>query len=108
MLLAFNNHGHAYYAISDTNTTSETFSLFMLYLAETLDSEEPGWRKTSIILLDNASYHKSAYTLALLEKLELPTMYSGPYSFDIAPCELFFSRLKEGLLNPNALELGKR
>ena len=35
-------------------------------------------------------------------------MYSGPYSFDIAPCELFFARLKEGVLNPNGMKLGKK
>ena len=39
MVLAFNNHGNVYYAISDQNTTSETFSLFMRHLCQTLDAE---------------------------------------------------------------------
>ena len=108
MVLAFDNHGHAYFSLSDQNTNSITFSLFMKHLADTLDKDRPGWRATTIILLDNASYHKSASTLEVLEALELPIMYSGPYSFSIAPCELFFSRLKQGLLNPNDLPLGKR
>ena len=80
----------------------------MKHLADTLDKDSPDWRNKTIILVDNASYHKSASTLKVLEVLELPIMYSGPYSFSIAPCELFFSRLKQGMLNPNGLELGKR
>jgi len=108
MVLAFDNHGNAYFSLSDSNTNSATFSLFMKHLADILDIDRPGWRETTIILLDNATYHKSTSTLEVLEKLELPIMYSGPYSFSIAACELFFSRLKQGLLNPNDLLLGKR
>ena len=108
MVLAFDNHGNVYYSLSDRNTNSETFSLFMKYLAKSLDQDGPGWRDSTIILLDNASYHKSTETLGVLEALDMPIMYSGPYSFSIAACELFFSRLKQGLLNPNGLPLGKR
>ena len=61
-----------------------------------------------MLLADNAPYHKSKDTLPKLEELELPVMYSGPYSFDVSPVELMFSFLKEGLLNPGGLELGKR
>ena len=80
----------------------------MKHLAETLDKERPDWRDNTIILLDNASYHKSAATLEVLKALDMPVMYSGPYSFNIAACELFFSRLKRDVLNPNDLPLGKR
>ena len=108
MTLAFDNEGKVHYALSDQHTNSATFGLFMSHLAATLDHDRPGWRKYSVILLDNASYHKSAQALEGLEELELPIMYSGAYSFSIAACELFFSRLKQGVLNPDGLKLGKR
>ncbi len=80
----------------------------MKHLAEALDAENPEWRTTTVILLDNASYHKSSVTMPILKQLELPIMYSGSYSFNIAACELFFSRLKQGVLAPNDLPLGKK
>ena len=80
----------------------------MKHLAGTLDKGRPNWRDNTIILLDNASYHKSTATQEVLEALDMPIMYSGPYSFNIAACELFFSRLKQDVLNPNDLPLGKR
>ena len=108
MLLAFDNKGNVWYALSTQNTNSSTFSVFMKHLAGTLDADRPGWRDTSVLLIDNASYHRSAKTLEALEKLELPIMYTGPYSFSIAACELFFANLKRGDLNPTELPLGKR
>ena len=80
----------------------------MLHLAEALDQEDVDWRKTSAILLDNAPYHKSKDTKKVLESLNLPIMFSGPYSFDVSPVEMLFARTKAGLLNPNSLPLGKK
>ena len=108
LVLAFDNHGNVYFSLSDHNSNSDTFSLFMQHLAKALDADRPGWRQNTIILLDNASYHKSTATIEVLEALILPVMYSGPYSFNIAPCELLFSLLKRDVINPNDLPLGKR
>ena len=66
------------------------------------------WRDETVILLDNASYHRSAEMRAGFKKLGVPTIYSGPYSYDSAPIELYFSLLKRGDLNPERLQLGKR
>ena len=38
--------------------------------------------------------------------MDLPVIYSGPYSFNIAACEKYFSRIKTNLLNPDGLPLG--
>ena len=108
MTLAFDSQGEVYYALGTHNTNSATFSLFINYLAGVLDQDRPGWRKNTVLLVDNASYHGSVETMLVLEALEVPIMFSGPYSFNIAACELFFARLKEGMLNPNDLPLGKR
>ena len=73
-----------------------------------LDSEDPLWRDTSVILLDNASYHQSMEARAGFKKLGLPVIFSGPYSYVSAPVELYFGLLKRGDLNPERLQLGKR
>ena len=39
---------------------------------------------------------------------EIPITYSGPYSFDVSPCETFFARLKEGNLNLDDRKLTRR
>ena len=43
-----------------------------------------------------------------LARMELPVIYSGPYSYGTAPIELVFGALKFGELNPNKLPTGKR
>ena len=108
MLLAFDNKGNIWYALSTHNSNSTTFSLFMKHLVDALDADRPGWRDSTVLLTDNASYHRSAQTLEALKIMELPIMYTGPYSFSITACELFFANLKRGALNPNELALGKR
>ena len=34
-------------------------------------------------------------------------MMSGPYSYDLAPAELFFAEFKKNDVNPNKVQLGK-
>ena len=61
-----------------------------------------------MLLADNASYHKSKDTKKVLEKLAVPIMFTGPYSFDVCPVESLYARIKDGIINPNSLVLGKR
>lgn len=58
------------------------------------DNEDPKWRKKTCILLDGASYHTSKSTIELLDRLRVPFIINGPYSYDSQVCELFFSYLK--------------
>ena len=44
----------------------------------------------------------------MLENQRIPTMFLGPYSYDVAPCELFFAMFKQVELNPDNLPLGKK
>ena len=77
-------------------------------MARQLDRETPGWQETSAILFDNASWHNKPDMKERLAKMELPIIYSGPYSYSTAPIELVFGALKLGDLNPNRLPTGKR
>jgi len=46
--------------------------------------------------------------MRLYESLRIPIIFSGPHSYDAAPCELFFSYFKSVDLNPERLSLGKK
>ena len=46
--------------------------------------------------------------MARLERMGLRVMFSAPYSWAAAPCELAFSALKLGELNPERLPTGKK
>jgi hypothetical protein len=75
--------------------------MYLQHLVAKLDEDRPGWRTDSLVQLDGAPYHKSDSTLKLLHSLQVPFIISAPYSFDASPIELYFSRLKYGVLNPN-------
>ena len=83
-------------------------ALFLHSLTDTLDVESPGWQDDTVFLLDNAIYHTSEETRAVIRSLGLKLIYSGPYSYTSAPAELLFSALKIGELNPDHLTTGKR
>ena len=55
---------------------------YLFYLAALLDRKDKDWRKETVLLLDNASYHKSDKTMAAMQKLGINVIFSGPYSFD--------------------------
>jgi hypothetical protein len=100
--------GGLYYTINRGKTNSWTFLLFIVKLVEHLDSIDREWRKKTVIMIDNASYHRSAITKAKLEYLNVPIMYLGPYHFRLAPVELFFSFIKGKDLNPLKSKLGSK
>ena len=56
---------------------------------------------------DGATYHTSKETLEVFQRLKISTIISAPYSYDAAPCELYFARLKRGDMNPENLKLSK-
>jgi transposase len=82
--------------------------LFLHHLTKTLDIETPDWRESTIILMDNASYHRSQETKEVVKKLGLKVIYTGPYSYSASPIELMFGSLKVGEINPESQATGKR
>ena len=108
MITAIDTEGQVWFALAHANTDSNMIALFLHYLAAALDSESPGWQKDTYFLWDNATYHSSAETRAVVSKLRLKVIWSGPYSYDSAPVELLFGNLKLGELNPEHQPTGKR
>ena len=82
-------------------------SLFMEKLVLKLDKQNQHWRNSTIIQWDGAGYHRARGTYEMLQRLRVPIMMLGPYSYDAAPAELFFAAFKCADINPNKIPLGK-
>ena len=82
--------------------------MFLSRLAQLLSTEGDNWRKDTLFLLDGASYHKSEEVRAHLRNLGIDVILSAPYSYEAAPCELFFAYFKQENLNPDNIKTGKR
>ena len=94
LLASIDTDGRIYYALSHANTDADTMSLFILHLVRQLDNDIPGWKDDSVMLLDNASWHKGDEIIEVLRDLKIPLMFSAQYSYSSAPIELMFSGLK--------------
>ena len=82
--------------------------IYLTELVRMLDAEDKHWREDTVILWDNASYHTKPSTQRLLERLQIPLMQLGAYSYDMAPAELLFARLKTSDLHPGEITVGKK
>jgi hypothetical protein len=71
--------GGLYFTINKGKTNSWSFLLYMVKLVKHLDGKDPDWRKKSIVMIDNASYHRGHFIRSKLEGLKVPIMYMGPY-----------------------------
>jgi len=108
MIAALDTEGRVWFTLSHANTDSNIMSIFLNHLLEALNNETPGWQEDTVFLWDNASYHSSSETRAVIKKLGLKVVYSGPYSYSAAAIELLFGSLKVDELNPERLPTGKR
>ena len=108
VIAAIDTEGEAYMSMSIVNTDEDSFRLFVRKLAAKLDADRPGWKRDTVVLLDNASYHSSRLTREYLAHLGIRTMYTGPYSYSGVPIELYFAALKSTNLNPSMQATGKR
>jgi len=108
MIAAIDTEGRVWFTLSHANTDSNMIALFLHSLTETLDRETPGWQEDTVFMWDNATYHSSEETRAVIKTLNLSLIFSGPYSYSAAPIELLFAGLKMGELNPDRFPTGKR
>ena len=72
----------------------------ILSLCLRLQDEDPDWRARTVFYLDNATYHWSGYLMDKFTELQIPVLYSGPYSYDSACVEKVFAAIKRRDLNP--------
>ena len=108
VIVAADSNGNLYLTLSQANSSSSTMEVYLHHLAAKLDSEHPRWREDTIILMDNAPYHKSSQIMKVFKKLRMPVCFFGPNSYNTAVAELIFANLKTVDLNPERLPLGKK
>jgi transposase len=108
LIAALTSDGEVLYTVNIGKTNSYTFGFFLTKLVSYLDNQDPQWRKNSIIMIDNASYHRGVPTLHQIEMLKLPVLFLGPYHFRMAPVEMLFNYIKSHDLNPLRTRLTSR
>lgn len=89
LLPAMTVNGYLDYAIFQGSITSEIMENFLL--SKVLPYTEPGY---SVIVLDNASIHRSPRVRELCARYEVQLEYLLPYSPDYNPIEKSFKQLK--------------
>jgi transposase len=58
-------------------------------------------------MMDNAPYNVGDIITGHIERLEIPTIFTGTYAYDASPIELFFAYFKKGLLMKPGVPSGK-
>lgn len=91
--------GDFYYTINVGMNNSERFWYFLLKLCIHLNTKDQNWRLKTLIVLDNAAYHRSRQMMDNYRRLKIPIMFLGPYQFSLAPMELMFSYIKQFDIN---------
>ena len=108
MIVGLDTNGQIYLSLAQANSNVSLMKIFFHALVKKLDAQSPHWRRDTIILLDNASYHTSSATLKVLEELGVQVLFTGPHSYSASPVELFFAAFKAADINPRRVPMGKR
>ena len=82
MIAAVSSEGKAWLALTQCNTDENVMQLFLSKLATCL-TETYGvrWRERTAIVMDGASYHRSAETRSSLKHFGMKVVLSAPYSY---------------------------
>jgi hypothetical protein len=59
LIAGISSKGRFFFTVNVGLTNSLSIYWFILKLVEQLDSENRRWRESTVLLLDNASYHRS-------------------------------------------------
>jgi hypothetical protein len=78
---AVSSMGEVYFTVNRGRTNSLTFTYYLSKLIEHLNAVSPLWRESTVIMMDNASYHRSKMTRDFLDYHAVPYTYLGPYQF---------------------------
>jgi len=108
MITAFDSEARIFFSLSHATTDQDTFMMFMRYLMRQLDRDSPGWESNSVILLDGAPWHVGEEIRDYMQKMQVPLIFSGPYSYAAASIESLFSQLKLGELKKENISTGKK
>jgi hypothetical protein len=79
MIIGVASTGELFYTVNRGRTNQHSFLYFLCKLTKVLDQIDRAWRYTTVLVLDNAPYHRSRDVVAKYEALKLPIMFLGPY-----------------------------
>ena len=79
MIAAVSSDGRLMYTINSGKNNSSTFMLFIIKLSNFLDEINLNWRQNTIIMIDNAPYHRSRVMMEKYQVLKVPVLFLGPY-----------------------------
>ena len=109
MIVAISSEGFVWLSLTQVNTDEDVMQLFLSKLTQAFALQfGPGWREQLVVLMDGASYHRSASTRKCIQHLKMQVILSAPYSYATAPAELWFAHMKRGNFNPDRIKSGKR
>jgi len=94
IIAGISNQGNFFYSINRGKVTASVIKWFLIKLITHLNSVDKTWRLNTIIMLDNAAYHRSLLKDNWLTELKIPVMFVGPYHFKLSPIELYFNYIK--------------
>lgn len=108
VLMAIDTAGELYWALTQVNTDTKIFCLFMQKLANKLGQQDKRWRDNTIILIDGAKYQTNKESVSYMMALGFRVCISAPYSYASSPIEYAFGYFKSVDLNPSKLKTGKK
>ena len=79
IITAVSSDGRFMYTVNNGKNNSNTFMLFLIKLSNHLDNTVANWRQNTIIMIDNAPYHRSKMMMEKYQVLKVPVMFLGPY-----------------------------
>ena len=108
VLMAIDTAGELYWALTQVNTDTKIFCLFMQKLANKLGQQDKKWRDNTIVLIDGAKYQTNKESVSYMMALGFRVCISAPYSYASSPIEYAFGFFKSVDLNPSKLKTGKK
>ena len=94
IIAGISSKGNFFYCINRGKVNANIVKWFLLKLCAWLNSVDKQWRLNTIIILDNAGYHRTLLKDNWFTKMKIPAMYVGPYHFKLSPIELYFNYIK--------------
>ena len=82
------------YAIHSMTNNTDTKVCFLHWLNDSMKITDSRLQANYVLLLDNASYHKTRKVRLCFKHIGIRVIYTAPHSFDYAPVERLFMYLK--------------
>ena len=95
LFLAVASDGKMFWAFVKGKNNAYCFSEFLRQLLQYLQRLDPDFKSRYILLLDNSPIHTAALTRKILDSHAVPTIFTGPASYDSLPVESIFASLKQ-------------